>query len=155
MRAKSMEWLVLVAAIVLGVPAAAWLAQDRLIFFPQPVASVAHLPADAQMLDVAAADGARLRGWIRVPTTTPAPLVLYFGGNAEEVSWTFADRRWPREWAIAAVNYRGYGASEGVPGEVTLIADALAIYDTAAARPDVDPRRIVAVGRSLGAGVAV
>ena len=150
-----MEWIVLVAAIVLGVPAAAWFAQDRLIFFPQPLASTAHLPADAKPLEIVASDGTRLRGWIRTATATPAPVVLYFGGNAEEVSWTLADPRWPREWAIVAINYRGYGASEGAPGEAELVADALAIYDTIAARPDVNPRRIVAFGRSLGTGVAV
>ena len=97
-RRKVMEWIVLVAAIVLGVPAAAWFAQDRLIFFPQPLASTAHLPADAKPLEIVASDGTRLRGWIRTATATPAPVVLYFGGNAEEVSWTLADPRWPREW---------------------------------------------------------
>ena len=150
-----MEWIVLVAAIVLGVPAAAWFAQDRLIFFPQPVASTAHLPADAKALEIVATDGTRLRGWIRAASETPAPVVLYFGGNAEEVSWTLADPRWPRDWSIVAINYRGYGESEGAPGETELVADALVIYDTIAARPDVNPRRIVAFGRSLGTGVAV
>jgi pimeloyl-ACP methyl ester carboxylesterase len=149
------EWLVLVVAIVVGVPAAAWLAQDRLVFFPQPVASTAHLPADATSLEIVATDGTRLRGWMRVAPVTPAPAVLYFGGNAEEVSWTLADLRWPREWTIIAINYRGYGTSEGAPGESALVADALAIHDQIAARPDMDARRIVAVGRSLGTGVAV
>jgi pimeloyl-ACP methyl ester carboxylesterase len=80
--------------------------------------------------------------------------VIYFGGNAEEVSWTLADARWPREWTIAGVNYRGYGASEGVPGEPELTADALAIYDAITLRPDIDPRRIVVFGRSLGTALA-
>src|SRR5206468_12560106 len=106
-------------------------------------------------LEIVATDGTRLRGWLRRAAATPAPVVLYFGGNAEEVSWTLADRRWPREWAIVAINYRGYGASDGTPGESALVADALAIHDAIAARADVDPRRIVAFGRSLGAGVAV
>jgi pimeloyl-ACP methyl ester carboxylesterase len=150
-----MEWIVLVAAVVLGVPAAAWFAQDRLVFFPQPLASTAHLPAGAQPLEIVAADGTRLRGWIRPAVETPSPVVLCFGGNAEEVSWTLAEARWPRDWAVAAVNYRGYGASEGSPGETALVADALAIHDAIAGRSDVDRRRIVAYGRSLGAGVAV
>jgi pimeloyl-ACP methyl ester carboxylesterase len=154
-RPKPMEWLVVVAFLVVGVPAAAWLAQDRLIFFPQPGGSTAHLPAEAKPLEIVAADGTRLRGWMRVAAETPAPVVLYFGGNAEEVSWTLADKRWPREWTIVAVNYRGYGGSEGEPSETALVADALAIYDVIAARPDVDGRRIVAFGRSLGTGVAV
>jgi pimeloyl-ACP methyl ester carboxylesterase len=149
------EWLAVLAAFVIGVPAAAWLAQDRLIFFPQPIVSTAHLPASAVPLEVVASDRTRLRGWLRSASRSPAPVVLYFGGNAEEVSWTVADARWPRDWAIAALNYRGYGASEGKPGEKALVADASAIYDAVAARPDVDRARIVAFGRSLGAGIAV
>jgi fermentation-respiration switch protein FrsA (DUF1100 family) len=150
-----MEWIVLVAAILLGAPALAWFAQDRLIFYPQPVASAAQLPAEAMPLEIVATDGTRLRGWMRGASALPAPVVLYFGGNAEEVSGTLAEPRWPRDWTIVAINYRGYGASEGTPGEAALLADARVIYDAIAARPGVDPRRIVAFGRSLGTGVAV
>ena len=150
-----MEWIILAAAVLLGVPAAAWLAQDKLIFFPQPVVSTSHLPARVTPLEIVAADGTRLRGWIRGADASPAPIVLYFGGNAEEVSWTLADERWPRAWAVAAVNYRGYGTSEGSPSESALTADALVIHDAVAARADVDAGHIVVFGRSLGAGVAV
>ena len=149
-----MEWLILIVVIALGVPAAAWLGQERLIFFPQPVASTAHLPARASALEVVAADGTRLRGWLVQGTAAPAPTVIYFGGNAEEVSWTLSDARWPREWTIVGLNYRGYGASEGAPGEPALTADALAIYDAVARREDIDPRRIVVFGRSLGTAIA-
>ena len=150
-----MEWIAVLAAILLGVPAAAWFAQERLIFFPQPILSTAYLPAEAKPLEIIASDGTRLRGWMRLASATPAPVVLYFGGNAEEVSGTLADSRWPRDWTIVAINYRGYGASEGTPGEPALVADARVIYGAIVARPDVDARRIVAFGRSLGAGVAV
>ena len=150
-----MLWIVLVAALLLGGCAIVWLTQDRLIFFPQPVVSTAHLPADAKPLEIVAADGTKLRGWIRAASSTPAPAVVYFGGNAEEVSGTLADPRWPRDWSIVAINYRGYGASEGAPSESALVADALVIHDAIAARSDVDSRRIVAIGRSLGTGVAV
>ena len=154
-KRTAMLWIVLVAAVLLGVCAFVWLAQDRLIFFPQPVAPTTRLPANAQPVEIVAADGTKLRGWIRVANRTPAPVVVYFGGNAEEVSGTLADPRWPRDRTIVALNYRGYGTSEGVPSEVALVADALAIHDAIAARPDVDARRIVAFGRSLGTGVAV
>lgn len=150
-----MEWLLFIAVISLGVPALAWLAQERLIFFPQPVASTAHLPARASPLEVVTADGTRLRGWVVKGAITPAPAVIYFGGNAEEVSWTLADGRWPRQWSIVSLNYRGYGASEGTPGEPALTADALAIYDAVTQRQDIDPRRIVVFGRSLGTAIAV
>jgi len=147
--------LLVLAAVVIGIPAAAWWMQDRLIFFPQPVVSTSHLPATAQPLEVTAADGTRLRGWIVPAGTSAAPVLLYFGGNAEEVSWSLADARWPRDWTRAGFNYRGYGASEGVPGEAALIADAQAIFDAIARRSDVDAQRIVVFGRSLGTGVAV
>ena len=60
-------------------------------------------------LEVVAADGAQLHGWTRVASATPAPAELYFGGNAEGVSRTLADRRWPRDWSIVAINYRRIG----------------------------------------------
>jgi pimeloyl-ACP methyl ester carboxylesterase len=149
-----MEWLLILAVIVLGVPAAAWLNQDRLLFFPQPVASTAHLRSNAAPLEVAVGESVHLRGWIVPGTARPAPTVLYFGGNAEEVSWTLSDARWPPEWTIVALNYRGYGASDGRPGESALEADALAIYDAVSRRDDVDPRRVVVFGRSLGTAIA-
>ena len=150
-----MEWLIVLLVITLGVPAAAWLAQERLIFFPQPISSTRHLPARASDLEIVAADGTRLRGWRVKGEATPAPAVIYFGGNAEEVSWTLADARWPREWTIIGLNYRGYGASEGEPGEAALSADALAIYDAVVRAGGIDPRRVVVFGRSLGTAIAV
>ncbi len=150
-----MEWLVLLLAIVVGVPVAAWFAQDRVVFFPQPIVATTHLPPAARPLEIVANDGTRLRGWIRPSSSAPAPVVLYFGGNAEEVSWTLADKRWPANWSIVGINYRGYGASEGKPGEAALVSDALAIYDAIAAQADADRARIVAFGRSLGTGIAV
>ena len=91
---------------------------------------------------------------MRHASALPSPVVVYFGGNAEEVSGTLADPRWPRDWAIVAINYRGYGASEGTPGEAALVADAHVIFDAISVRPDVDARRMVALGRSLGTGKA-
>ena len=149
-----MEWLIVVAALVIGIPAAAWLSQERLIFFPQPLTDTTHLPAHAKPLDVVAADGTRLAGFQIAGAARPAPVLLYFGGNADEISWTLADPRWPKAWTIAGLNYRGYGRSEGKPGEQALVADGLALFDAMAARADVDPKRIVVMGRSLGTGVA-
>jgi hypothetical protein len=59
------------------------------------------------------------------------------------------------DWGFLLVNFRGYGRSEGQPGERALFADALRLHDWASARPDVDAARIAVMGRSLGSGVAV
>jgi pimeloyl-ACP methyl ester carboxylesterase len=149
-----MVWLALAAVVVLAVPACFWIGQEKLIFFPQPIVSTSHLPPHAQALSMRVADGTVLHGWIVPAATTPAPAVLYFGGNGEEVSWMVADPRWPRDVTVAALNYRGYGASEGKPSADHLKADAILLFDLVAARPDVDAARIATFGRSLGTAVA-
>jgi pimeloyl-ACP methyl ester carboxylesterase len=144
--------VVVIAAVVC---LAAWWGQERLIFFPQPLASTAHLPARVVPFEVVASDGVRLRGFVLPADRRPAPVVICFGGNAEEASWMLAEARWPRDWTIVAMNYRGYGASEGTPGERALTSDAVAVFDAVTGRDDVDAQRIVVFGRSLGTAMAV
>jgi len=151
-----MGWLLLVVVVVLGVPAAAYLAQDRLLFLPDLAKppGVVRPPRPVEEIAFATADGPQVRGWLAPARPGgPAPLIVYYGGNAEDVTGQ-AFEPWPAEWALALINYRGYGASEGRPSERALCADALVVLDALARRPDVDPARVVLVGRSLGTGVA-
>jgi fermentation-respiration switch protein FrsA (DUF1100 family) len=135
-----------------------WLAQERILFHPMPVAAPAVAPSGWRLQTVSfrARDGISLSGILVMPPRDRVPLVIYYGGNAEEVtsygkqvSATYGER------AVLLVNYRGYGASEGTPGEKALVSDALEIYDWAAARPGIDREHIALHGRSLGSGVAV
>jgi pimeloyl-ACP methyl ester carboxylesterase len=132
---------------------------EDLVYFPQPLPRGAHEAITARFprvesLRLVRPDGVSLRGWLaRGAGTSPRPLALYFGGNAEEVSWMLERREAFAGWDLALVNYRGYGASEGHPRETDLYGDALAVYDELATRADVDRGRIVAIGRSLGSGV--
>src|SRR5438067_13792055 len=84
------------------------------------------------------------------------PAVVYFGGRSEEVSWVVRDaaKLFPG-MAVLAVNYRGYGESQGEPAEIFMVEDGCMLFDWMASRAHVDPRRIAVVGRSLGSGVAV
>jgi hypothetical protein len=145
----------IVAGVALGVALLIWLLQERMIFFPR---ALEHRPAprsNVEEITIPVAGGIKLRGWLVKGRGAPAPLVIYFGGNAEEVSWLGEFAGNLAGWSLLLVNYRGYGESEGKPGERELLADAIAIHDYARQRPDVDPGRIVAMGRSLGSGVAV
>ena len=119
--------------------------QRSQIYFPMP--EVDHPGATIVRL---AGDGATLKIWV-VPRPGPRALI-YFGGNAEEVSWNmpglasaFADQ------TLYLVNYRGYGGSTGRPTEAGLFADALLVYEYVSARQP----RVSVMGRSLGSGVAV
>ena len=149
-------WIVLGAALVLGVPGALYLVQDGMLFLPQPGPTRPPQVRDGRAIEplaFTAGDGVTVRGWFVRAAHSPAPLVIFYGGNAEEVSWQVSEP-WPSDWSLALVNYRGYGQSEGKPSEQALFADAELVFDALAARADVDRTRIVLVGRSLGSGVA-
>ncbi|NJL58986.1 MAG: hypothetical protein HC887_04355 [Desulfobacteraceae bacterium] len=98
----------------------------------------------------------RLHGWFRNASgLEKAPTIIYFGGNAEDISEQIFEFEPLKGWAVLLVNYRGYGLSQGSPSQENLFNDALSIYDHISRREDVDASRIVAMGRSLGSGVAV
>ena len=80
------------------------------------------------------------------------PLVIYFGGNAEEVSGMLEDVGADPAIGWLLTDYRGYGASEGKPSETALAGDALLWYDHAV--KEWKPPRVFVFGRSLGSGVA-
>ncbi len=148
-----MEWGVAGAVLKIAAGAAVallglFLLQDRMIFHPQP--GPERVPG-ADSVFIQAADGTRLHAW-HVKGPPGAPLVLYFGGNAEQVSWMAAqapDRAPGVSWLL--VDYRGYGSSEGSPSEKALVADAFAWHDYAAR----SGASIFLFGRSLGTGIAV
>jgi uncharacterized protein len=78
--------------------------------------------------------------------------ILYFGGNAEDVSYNTGEfRDWFPQYAVYLVNYRGYGGSSGTPGEAALYSDAQAVFDSVAAKHAT----VSLIGRSLGAAIAV
>lgn len=51
-------------------------------------------------------------------------------------------------------DYRGYGESAGSPSRDGVFADAGAALDYVRARPDVDARRLLVFGQSLGGAIA-
>lgn len=151
--------LTIAACVVLGLPLLLYLVQDSMLFHPPPAPRAAPLAAATgiEAVRVPVADRLILNGWLARPAgvTAPLPLILYFGGNAEEVSWMAGTQPRLAGHAILAVNYRGYAGNAGTPGETAFLADALAIHDWAVAQPGIDARRIVVMGRSLGSAVAV
>ena len=158
LKARLLDWLKLAGCVVLGFPVLIYFFQERLIFFPQPLTQdplKANTGAAIEEVSLVTADQVRLHGWLvkATPKPTPTPLLIYFGGNAEEVSWLAATAGQYAGWSLLMLNYRGYGRSEGKPGEAELFADALQIYDYAVSR--AQGGRIAVMGRSLGSGVAV
>ena len=145
------------AAVAIGLPLVVYLAQDALIFHRQPLpearrADIAKRFPAVQEVFLEAKDGTKLQAW---HAKGGAPMVVYFGGNAEETSWMLQELVNAPGLSWLIVSYRGYGLSEGSPGEAALVSDALQWFDYAMTLPDADPKRTVVFGRSLGSGVAV
>jgi hypothetical protein len=92
---------------------------------------------------------------VRNSTAARTPLVIYFGGSGSESSEIIPLAKKLSGWSVALINYRGFGLSEGTPTQSNTLSDALFIYDSLVVRPDIDPDHVVALGYSLGTGVAV
>lgn len=156
-RRKVTLILILVPMLLyVAVCAAVFFFQSSLIFPVSQVGPAGALPPGAGRVDLRAASGERLAG-LHVPPSTAGegapPLVLGFAGNAwnADAMAAYLHDLYP-DADIVAFHYRGYPPSEGSPGAAALREDGTAIFDWAVRR--FPGRRIVAVGFSIGSGVA-
>jgi pimeloyl-ACP methyl ester carboxylesterase len=128
--------------------------QGRLLFPAGAVGGAGPLPPGAERLSLDTADGNRLHGvHIRPAAPSSGTLILGFGGNAwnADSAATYLHGLFP-EAHVVAFHYRGYRPSTGSPSAAALLEDAPLIHDMAVRR--LRPSRIVAVGFSVGSGVA-
>jgi fermentation-respiration switch protein FrsA (DUF1100 family) len=131
---------------------------DRFVFFPDAelAGSPADLALDYEDTWFAADDGVRLHGWY-VPGRRRETL-LWSHGNAGNISHRLDKLRLLHDLVgvnVLLYDYRGFGRSAGNPSEEGLYADARGALAYLRGRSDVDQRRIVYFGRSLGSSVAV
>ena len=157
------------AAVLVGL----LLFEKRLVFFPQ---ITGRLSGDwsppglgHEEVWLSAADGVRLNAWwvpsyaTRVitegglsATAGDVPTFLCFHGNAANIAWRADVYRFLRDLPanVLAVEYRGYGRSEGSPSEAGIYRDAEAAYNYLVRERGIPPQRIIALGQSLGTAVA-
>lgn len=133
--------------------------EARLIFFPDYPDRLEGdwhprgLPVEDVWLT--ASDGVKLHAWW-IPNTNAKFTFLAFHGNASNI----ANRALIYEFLheapgnVLAVEYRGYGRSEGRPSEAGIYRDADAGYEYLVKAKGTDPRTIVSFGQSLGTAVA-
>ena len=139
------------------------------IFFPQPQlrGDPSHVGLRFEDVWLTADDGVRIHSWfIRGEESgdaeTKRVLMLITHGNGGNISVRldqyreFVDRY--RFIDILALEYRGYGLSEGSPSEEGIALDAIAarkwIDEYVAGLPEEERPSIVYFGRSLGGSVA-
>jgi fermentation-respiration switch protein FrsA (DUF1100 family) len=124
--------------------------QERLIFFPT---RGGHVIGPGEDLRLRASDGTKLHARY-IERAGANHTLLYLHGNAGnlpdrsdllEVFGDFGAN-------VLALEYRGYGQSEGGPSEAGLYRDTNAAYDWAVARAPA--KKLVVFGESLGGGPA-
>lgn len=108
-----------------------------------------------------AADGTALNAWF-LPARTrngekARATILFLHGNAENISTHFRSVAWlPAEgFNVLALDYRGYGASDGFPTLAGVQLDIDAAMRSLLTHKGVDPHRIVIFGQSLGGALAI
>jgi uncharacterized protein len=133
--------------------------ESRLIFFPN---YPDRLDGDwhpralpVQDVWLTAADGVKLHAWW-IPHDSARFTFLAFHGNASNI----ANRAPIYEFLhttpanVFALEYRGYGRSEGKPGEAGVYRDAEAAYEYLVNTRGLDRQAIISFGQSLGTAVA-
>jgi pimeloyl-ACP methyl ester carboxylesterase len=145
--------VVVAAAIYLGLCLLLYVLQGRLIYFPNATPAVGSQYATLEIaID---SDGIELKGWfLHQGVDREHPLLIYYGGNAEDVSLNLGDRKLLCTPNALLMNYRGYGGTAGRPQEEDLYRDALRVFDHIQSTHGISEQDIVLMGRSLGSGVA-
>jgi uncharacterized protein len=106
---------------------------------------------DAEDIEFDTPDGERLHGWLFRADDPVAPLMIWFHGNAGNVTvrGDVAAEFARRGITVFVFDWRGFGRSSGSPGEHSLKIDSIAAYDQMA-RTLGTPPTIVFYGESVG-----
>jgi fermentation-respiration switch protein FrsA (DUF1100 family) len=161
-----MSWSLLLAVVVayLGLLLLLRLNESRLIYFPgaerRLIAPPAALGLPVQRVSIRTVDGITLGSWvIRAGPDSTGYWLLICHGNAGNLSEFGRPAHYAGLHALGlnllAFDYRGYGESDGVPGESGLYKDADASYRYLREDLGVASDKIVIFGHSLGSAVAV
>lgn len=135
--------------------------QSRLIHLPgihgrALTATPADIGLDWENVRLTTEDDVTLHGWYLPAPAEPHFTLLFFHGNASNISHRLETLATFHEIGVATliIDYRGFGQSEGQPSEEGLYRDAEAAWRYLVEERDIAPRAIIASGRSLGAAVA-
>jgi uncharacterized protein len=150
---------ILALAGAIGLYAAVPYLERSMAFFPEKHDGRVpwHLPVGAADVFFDTSDGVRLHGWVFTAPTRNGLTVLLLHGNAGNVRsfTTEAQTLQARGFDVFAIDYRGYGRSEGETlGEDTLRLDGMAALSYLTHDRRLDPTTIALFGYSLGTTVA-
>ncbi len=134
------------------------LVEKRFVFFPTREVECTPDQLGITYEDVSfnTGDGVTLSGWF-VPGRTSLTWLCFHGngGNIGHRAAEIALLHHNLGVNLLIFDYRGYGSSMGTPSERGTYLDARAALQYLRLRPEVDSKRIVYFGHSLGTAVAI
>lgn len=154
-----LRFLILAAIAYAGYGMLVYLLQRRIIYPGRTIQVSGKAPAGIVSIAINTAAGPG-EAWFMPPLTGKRgerrPLVIFFHGNGEVIDYLPGQVEGFRElgMGVLLVEYPGFGRSSGSPSESSITRTAVAAYDAALQREEVDPGMIVLFGRSLGGGAA-
>lgn len=161
MAVRMVWWLVGIVAVGFVVGSLLlYFLQSRFIFYPmrQVEATPADIGVPYEDVYIEVEDGERVNAWYTPPDAADAngAVVLVCHGNAGNISHRLATLEFFRGLGAGVLlfDYRGYGRSDGTPGEEEVYADARASYNWLVTQKKVAAERIVFYGESLGGAIA-
>lgn len=128
-------------------------------FLYGPVREVDFTPSELGLVfeDVAfkSSDGLQLSGWY-MPAESSEFTVLFCHGNGGNIAHRLDSINIFHDLGLNCFifDYRGYGNSEGTPGEEGTYLDAGAAYKWLREEKKISPDNIIIFGRSLGGSIA-
>ncbi|MEN8773160.1 MAG: alpha/beta hydrolase [Akkermansiaceae bacterium] len=129
---------------------------NRLFYYPTKTAPDKPSDFGHRFEDVTfkSEDGTKLHGWFFQPfeKVKPKGTVVFHHGNAGSVGYHIGFVGWMARagYQVLLYDYRGYGKSEGEITRRGLVQDARAAINFAKSREDVDGKRMISFGHSLG-----
>ena len=129
--------------------------QKKLIFLPDTLAKdyTFQFELPYEELNLTHENGEKVNT-LYFPAKDAKALILYFHGNSKNLQhWgKYLPDLVNRGYDVVAIDYRGYGKSDGKVSEIGMYEDAGLLYDWAVSEfPD---QELILWGRSLGSGVA-
>ncbi len=130
------------------------------VFF-QPMQPWLRTPATVGLayedLRLPTPDGPTISAWFLPARQQAKGTILFLHGNAQNISTHLGSVYWmpERGYNVLLLDYRGYGASEGLPTLAGVQQDIDTAMRHLVGRPDIDPRRIVLLGQSLGGALGL
>ncbi len=132
--------------------------EATVIFHParQVVMTPKEMKLDYEDVYFLTEDHLRLNGWL-IKNPQAKSTVIFFHGNSGNMGDRLGKVGFLHQLGLNVfiIDYRGYGKSEGKPTELGIYQDARAAYDYLLTRPDINPRRIIVYGVSLGGAPAI